>query len=123
MWSIKVKSQKSKVKSRGVSILFAVLIVSVILTIGTGISLISTQQTKMLGEIGYSTIAFYAADNGIEQVLLMSTPTNIPETQLPNGAKYEVIVQTKGGSCDAQNYCIKSVGTYQETRRAIEIDY
>ena len=46
-----------------------VLISSVILAIGLGISAIIIQQTKMMENIGYSVIAFYAADTGIEAAL------------------------------------------------------
>jgi len=124
MSPIKIKNQKSKIKN-GVSLLFAVLVMSVVLAIGLGISLILIQQTKMMGEIGYSVVAFYAADNGIEEVLNMTTPANIPETSLSNGAKYQVFVNTTttDPACTATNYCLKSIGIYKGTRRAIEAKY
>jgi len=74
--------------------------------------------------MGYSVIAFYAADNGIEEVLMdNSTPTAISLTELPNGATYQVTVDANGPQCDALNFCIKSIGTYKTTKRAIEIKY
>lgn len=77
----------------------------------------------MMRKVGYSVIAFYAADTGIEEVLKMTTPGNIPETLL-NSAKYEVSVNASTSpDCNASNYCIKSTGSYKETRRAIEITY
>lgn len=118
-----LKKNKSGGGQKGISILLAVLVLSVVLSIGLGISLISLQQTKMTREIGYSVIAFFAADSGIENVLFMATPVSIPETLLPNGAKYKVDVYTPDGDCDADNFCIKSIGTYKETSRAIEIRY
>ena len=109
---------------KGISLLFAILIMSVVLTAGLGISIISTQQTKMMGEIGYSVIAFYAADNGVEEILITESPTSTDEITL-NNAKYQVIVNTSttDPNCEAPNYCIKSIGSYKETRRAIEITY
>ena len=112
-------------RERGVSILFAVLIMTTILAIGSGISSILIQQTKIMRDIGYSVIALYAADHGVEEVLLMQNPENIPETELSNGAKYEVFVKNAAitPECDAPNFCIKAIGTYKETKRAIEAKY
>jgi uncharacterized protein (UPF0333 family) len=109
--------------NRGVSLLFAVLILSVVLSIGLGLSVLLIQQIKTISETGHSVIAFFAADNGIEEVLTMATTTSIAETALPNGAKYEVIVTTPGPDCAAPNFCIKSIGSYGQTKRAIEIQY
>ncbi|MCP6718332.1 MAG: hypothetical protein KJI70_02225 [Patescibacteria group bacterium] len=116
---------KSKIYKRqqGIAVLFAVSILSVILTISLGVSVILVKQIKAITEIGYSAIAFYAADNGIEEVLSMTDPVDIPETSL-NGSKYEVSVKDSNHpDCDAANYCIKSVGSYKGTKRAIEIKY
>lgn len=118
----KIQNPKAKIQ-RGVSLLFAVLILSVILSLSLGLSVILIQQIKIMSEIGYSVIAFFAADNGIEEILMMTTPANIAETPLPNGAKYQVIVKTPGPECAAPNYCIKSIGSYGLTKRAIEIQY
>ena len=54
---------------QGISLLFVVMIMGVILAIGLGISGILVQQTRIIGEIGYSVVSFYAADSGIEQEL------------------------------------------------------
>ena len=99
---------------------------SILLAISFGISGILIQQIKMLGEIGHSVVAFYAADSGIERVLMdRDNPSNIPKTFLSNGAAYEVVVAGGGtGDCLIDfNYCIKSIGEYQKTKRAIEINY
>ena len=98
---------------------------TVLLSIALGLSSIFLGQTKMMREMGYSVIAFYAADAGIEEILInRDNPVDIPETILANGAKYQVLVVVGGtGDCLADNFCIKSLGEYQETRRAIEIQY
>ena len=66
-----------------------------------------------------------AADAGIEKILtIRDNPINIPATPLSNGATYEVSVRSAGFlGCAAANYCIKSLGSYKETNRAIEISY
>jgi len=111
---------------KGISLYIAFMVMTILLAIALGLSTIFISQTKMLKGMGNSVIAFYAADAGIEKILMNRTsPSDIPETLLSNGATYQVIV-TAGGTrdCSAQNnYCIKSIGTYQETRRAIEIIY
>jgi len=111
--------------NKGVSLYLALMIMTVLLAIALGLSSIFLGQAKMTQEMGYSVIAFYAADAGIEKVLTTRpNPSNIPETILLNGAAYQVIVTPAGtGGCLASNYCIKSIGEYQETRRAIEIEY
>ncbi len=108
---------------QGIAVLFAVSILSVVLGIGLGISAILVKQMKAIRGVSYSVAAFYAADNGIEEVLLMISPLDIPKTQL-NEAEYEVIVKdSEDPYCDAVNFCITSVGSYKGTKRAIEIQY
>jgi len=107
---------------KGISVLYAVFIMIILLGIGFGLSGLSVQQMKLLGDIGHSTIAFYAADSCIESVLMnQSEPSNI-SLVLANGSTCQVSVSF-GGSCTAPNFCIKSIGSYQEAKRAIEINY
>jgi len=126
-------------KQKGISVLFIILISSVIFTIALGVNSISVQQTKMMGEMGYSVASFYAADSGVEKQLydLFKIPIHTPSYSetLPNNASF---VSTAGCSntaatcyngiakdsnCNASNYCIGAVGKYQEIKRAIEIKY
>ena len=114
----------SKYKSGGgVSLYLAFMIMTILLAIALGLSSIFLGQTKMIRTMGNSVMAFYAADAGIEKVLVdRANPDLTPDYY--NGANYQVIVTQGGiGNCEADNYCITSVGIYQETRRAIEIQY
>ena len=122
MFIIKLKNQNLNFnKEKGIAILLAVLILSFVLTIALGTSVILIRQVKTIKEIDSSVIAFYAADHGIEEVLMMNPPSDILSSPpLPNGAEYKVFVDA---ACGALNYCIKSVGTYKDTTRAIEIQY
>lgn len=113
------------IKEEGVSLYLVLIILGVLLALALGISTIFLGQTKMIREMGNSVVAFYAADTGIEEVLMnQDNPVDIPETILPNGAKYEVfVIEGNSQECPALNYCIRSIGTYQKTKRAIEITY
>lgn len=51
---------------KGISLLFTVLITSLILAISLGISALLIQEMRMMSDISYSVTAFYAADSGIE---------------------------------------------------------
>jgi len=128
-----------KNQEKGISLLFVIIIMTVVLAIGTGISTIFIQQGQMMTEIGYSVIAFYAADAGIERVLMMQ-PTPTVEENLDAdvyGASYKVSVRCGknvipaacpaglviDSTCNGLNYCMKSIGSYKTVKRAIEIEY
>ncbi len=129
--------------SRGVSLLFIVLIMSVILAVGLGVSGILIQQTKISEEIGDSVVSFYAADTGVEQELydLYKLPEDNHLSSyvgtlnvMSNSVSYDVAAKCStttdcfvgfpvDETCGGLNFCIKSVGSYQKTKRAIEIKY
>ena len=120
---------------KGVSLLFVVLISSVILSIGLGISSILIQQVGMISEMGHSVVSFYAADSGIEQMLYsLYKPAPLHLSGDVGNASFEIQGEcgTSIESCPPQfepdpgyegNYRIKSIGSYEKTKRAIEIKY
>jgi hypothetical protein len=129
-------------KRKGISVIYVVIITSVVLAIALGISSISAQQMKTMNEIGYSFVAFYAADSGAERQLydmFKSAYRLIGVQVLPSGAFFSVNVEcskdytydecnTNLGKapdpdCLANNYCLDSVGTYKEIKRALELKY
>lgn len=108
---------------KGASLYLALMVMTIMLAIALGLSSIFIGQTKTMKQIGNSVIALCAADTGIEKILLVrnNPPVGVgPVVDLGNGATYQVIV-TKGGECP--HYCIKSVGSYLGTKRAVEIIY
>lgn len=127
--------QDSQNYSRGISLLLTIFMISILLAMSLGLSTILLQGIKMVRGTGDSVIAFYAADTGIERTMVgwaNPPPSDIPETTLDNEARYRVFVykgpETPGGpapECTEPGlyYCIKSVGFYNGTKRAIEIDY
>ena len=115
-------------EKKGISVLYAVFIMSILMAISFGISAILISQIKMLGEIGHSVVAFYAADSGIEKAMyaLYSQGVSLPFSYsgTVGGASYSVSGFGSGTlDCPTptnQYYCIKSIGEYQKTKRAIE---
>lgn len=108
--------------------MFAIFILTFSLGIALGTATILVRQIKIMREIGYSVIAFYAADSGIEDVLMnrespSSSCTEATPCPLDNGADYYIEITSAGGDCPADNYCITSIGSYKNTSRAIEISY
>lgn len=108
---------------RGASLYLALMVMTIMLAIALGLSSIFIGQTKTIKQMGNSVIALCAADTGIEEILLVrnNPPLGIgPVVVLDNGATYQIIV-TEGGEC--LHYCIKSIGSYLGTKRALEINY
>lgn len=155
---------------KGVSLLLALIILAIILAMVLGLSTILVSQIRIIRGMGYSVIAFYAADSGIEKTLYEifenSTTTSYFTDTLDNTASYETkiyccsreILDVEceyddfefGGAvnpspanpcnlnphppgvpgvdpppidpdCQATKYCVRSVGEYKDTKRAIEV--
>jgi len=117
---------------KGISIYLVILISTFILAVALGLSTILISRIKVSHEIGYSVVALYAADTGIERILyeIRSTPPTCDPTAcatfpccnssstLSNGAGYNVYVASSTPAVR-----IKSIGNYQTVNRAIEISY
>ena len=105
------------------------MIISILLAVVLGTGAILVRQLKVIKGMENSIAAFYAADTGIEEVLVdrgspSSFCTELSPCSLDNGAEYYIeILPGTDPNCNADSYCIKSVGIYRETRRAIEVAY
>jgi len=111
-------------KDKGVSLYLTMMIMSVLLALALGVSAILYIQIKVTKGMGDSVPAFYAADTGIERELYEKNDAGTGYTDdLDNGASYEITVIAPGesGCPDYANRCIKSVGDYKGTKRAIKI--
>jgi hypothetical protein len=119
--------------TKGTILYFAILILSVIFAIAMGLSLIIFGQLKMQREIGYSVIALYAADAGVERALyeIYTTSTANPfpfsvSENLDNGATFRADAYApSSGQCGTSTlyYCIKSRGTFKNITRAIDASF
>lgn len=113
--------------NRGISIYLAVFILIALMSIVLSLSTMSFTQIKIMRDIGYSVIAFHAADSGTEYVLNLSRNASTSESpyfgSLDNNATWTASVFNPGsGNCAvADNFCIDSQGGFQSTQRAIQI--
>ena len=132
MLNIKNKKQK------GTFLLMTVLIMSILLAIGLGLSALLLPGIEIIKGMGDSVVAFYAADSGVEEALkrLYIDRENLPfEIRLIKIGEASYFVSAfpavraeEAGFEDCpqppnKSYCIKSVGIYKGTRRAIEVSY
>lgn len=134
---------KKKELQKGVSLYLSIIIMTVLLVMVFGLTVILQTQFKMVEASEKAVAALYAADAGIETVLVtvihdagapQATYDSMPP--LDNGATYHVEVKcsvtnttncpaglTNDPNCSAQLYCINSLGTYKGTTRAVSVKY
>ena len=135
---------------RGVALYLALAILAILLGIALGVAGIMLGELKTIQDIGFSTVAFYAADSGIEWELLGQKYSGQPQ-----GYTFGCFIdlddpnQEMSLSCDPTQSCpdnlssnpgadaciqitlvsalapttIHSVGYYNKVRRALEISF
>lgn len=126
-------------RQQGVALSLAVMVTSLTLAVAVGVSALLLGRIKISRSTGNSVAAFFAADAGIERVLRISTydcSTDVKLAEcmkskalalgvvtLNNWETYALTVEKGGeGTCSTEKtYCVKSIGTYKDTRRAIRI--
>jgi len=125
----------NKKLEEGVSIYLSLMIMTILLAIGLGISTIIVSQMKMFKEIGDSVIAIHASDTGIEKVLYAIHINDLQQSYSGSvgDASYNATLVcgkdynncppplSKDPNCDASYYCLKSIGNYKGTKRAIGV--
>ena len=134
---------------KGISLYLVMVILSVVLAMVLGLAAILVTQIKTIRNVGYSVVALYAADTGIErglQIVLRGDSAPLPSynENLSNGANYKMEIsccKNNGGGgcawtsepgnecpaglaekteCRATRYCIISSGEYRGVKRALE---
>lgn len=124
-----------KSSQRGVAIFLALIVMIPLLAVAMGVSIILLSQLRMLKEQGYSVIAFYAADTGIERAVyedrVVCRQTGCPGycvtgcLGLPVGYTYSSVPgETLAGATfkfQIFSTYTQSAGIFREVRRAIEI--
>jgi hypothetical protein len=123
-------------KERGATLYFAILIMSILMAAVFSLGSLVLIQIQTIKGMGNSIIAYYAADTGAERVLDELYGGVFIDHYGPidlDGSDYfyEVwVTRPVGGAltalpedidCTSEYYCIKSVGTYNNTRRAVEV--
>ena len=108
---------KPKNVNRGAVLFLSIIVLSVLFAIALGVSTTLVSQVRTLSGMENSVHAFFAADTGIEQALFEEQTVS---GVLTSGATYQVQFLAPGLECSSQNYCLKSVGAFRGSRRAIE---
>jgi len=114
----------SKFSQRGVSVYITVLVMAILLSVILGMGTVLFTQMTTIRAVGYSVTAYYAAESGIEHALSDMgawAAGNTYSGTLSNGSFYSVNIVGAGPSCSASTFCVRSVGTFKGTKRAIEI--
>lgn len=109
-------------QQKGFSLLLIILILNIVLASSLAISFVIGQEIKFARDVGDSTLAFFAADSGMERELYirnysMGDPVNRSGV-LTNGSIYDVTVTT-----GPLNTIIRSIGSYKNTKRGLEVSY
>lgn len=130
---MKHKNSFNYKSEKGVILFLSMVVMAILLSIGLALSAILIGQIRIMRGIGDSVIAFYAADTGIEKMLLYrNDPHSAPmpfNDSLTNTASYDVtVVDYDGVSCtvnlpDTISFCLRSSGTFHDVKRAIEVQY
>ncbi|MCX6765295.1 MAG: hypothetical protein NT148_02025 [Candidatus Nealsonbacteria bacterium] len=130
--------------NKGSALLYTVLLLSILLTVVLGLSTLISAQFEIMKGTGNSVVAFYAADAGMERAinymrtgldnLSLSGGDTVDISDFSNGATYKISIRCKNngqlnecasmppdGNCNADNFCIKSVGTYKGVKRALMV--
>ena len=116
----KFLSQKFKNREeKGASLYFVVLILSVLMAAFLSLIALSVSQLKISQGVNDSINAFFAADSGIEHSLynLLKEEGAGSVFGQTGEAVYDVSVTTNGETI------VKSIGTFKNTKRAIEAKY
>ena len=114
---------------KGASLYLAVMIMSISLAMVLGIATILTGQIKTMKGIENSVIAFYGADTGVERMLKEVAESSVSGAMtIGAGKEVDYSAEKKGKGLvewcpDDPNYscCMRSFGTYKQTKRAIKI--
>lgn len=110
-------------QEKGMTLLLTVFVLGGVLAISSALATTAVIQLKISGAVEDSTVAFYAADAGVECRLYYIrqgefgvTDDCLALTTLNNGASYQIdpLFPTNP---------MKAIGIYRATRRGIEATY
>jgi|TARA_Y100000031_G_scaffold69444_1_gene77170 uncharacterized protein (UPF0333 family) len=124
------KRKKIKLSQRGaVSVILAVLLMSELLVIGLGMSILIVQQIRMSSQTGLSVVAFYAADAGAEKCLYQARNMTGTECGTPGGGS--IVNESIGTGVYTANYTavfngsdnLTSIGQLRGVSRKLELTW
>lgn len=137
------RSARGQNDQRGVSIFLALMMLTLLLSLALGVNALLVSQIKTQRNSGQSVIAFYASETGIESALknvprdswedfCVSNPNichgylDLNNNAVEDGddATYDFTTMGPGGTCASDAvFCVESIGTYQKTRRVVQISF
>lgn len=101
-------------------IIFTTIILGILVSISLGLGAIFTPKIRQIAEVKNSIGALYSAESGLEWCLYNNqaapSPTPVPPV-MANGATYVLT------PADCSGKSLKSVGTYKNVTRAIQVDF
>ena len=122
-----------KNNKKGVSLVIAIVILSVLLAAALGLGTIILFQARVIKEAGDSVVAFCAADSGVEDALYRiyvqneNLPFNVSSC-FPENTRICYQINAYSGSdthCPPNThiFCLNSIGSFLSIRRAIQTRY
>lgn len=133
-----IQNLSLRFSQKGVSLYYAVIITSLLLSITFGLTTILVGQIKISKAMGDSAIAFFAADTGIEKILYLEKECNqagctttwsgVCNTNCTGfitdpystSSQWDDTSYTATASSTGGGIIFKSKGIYKATQRAIE---
>lgn len=126
-------------KQKGVSLFIVVAITSLVISIAFGLSAALISRIRVVFDVQKSISAFFAADSGTEEALYHLFKDSSPGPNYQNNKgrfSYKTVIscgknfsgcpegrgfgRDDGKLCPSKaNYCLKSIGSYSGTSRAI----
>lgn len=101
-------------------IIFTTIILGILVSISLGLGAIFTPKIRQIAEVKNSVGALSAAESGLEWCLYKNQAAPSPDPAPPvmaNGATYILT------PADCSGRSIKSLGTYKNITRAIQVDF
>jgi len=117
-----VNMKKNFSQQGATTILLGVLLLSVLIVIGLGISLLMFRQVELSGEVGRSVVAFYAAESGTERCLYevrKNAASSCPFADVPLDFNSQARYTTSYNGSDT----ITSIGQFMDTNRKVELSW
>jgi len=115
-----------KNNKKGSSLLLTVLIIAALASIAFGLSKLAIRETKISRDVSKTLIAYYAADSGAEcQMYADRFPLEGTDCSYVCLSEAEgICFRATGENAPSPNYrTIKSTGSYDNTKRAVELTY
>ncbi len=100
-----------------------IVILSIILAIGIGISGTLVKQLSEMQVVENSVIAFYGATTSIEMTLLNREDPEYQEGEIIYGPDDPVNFFTQECTQEGYDYCITGTGIYRHSRRSLRVRY